>query len=69
MTICSVENSSSGLNFRKKTGEKRALFQPKTVEKRAKLEFFKKINGRFEDILFHFFFGVFTVLLYLLVHL
>ena len=27
----------------------------KITKKRAKLEFFKKINGRFEDFLFHFF--------------
>ena len=39
---------------KKKTGNKRALFQPK--------------NGRFQDFLFHFFLWVFTVLLYLLVY-
>ena len=66
---CSVENSSSGLIFRKKRAKNGHFFNQKTGEKRAKLEFFKKKNGRFEDFLFHFFFGVLTVLLYLLVYL
>ena len=65
----SVENSSSRLVFRKKQLKNGHFFNQKRVEKRPKLEFFKKINGRFEDFLFYFFFEIFTVLLYLLVYL
>ena len=45
-------------------GLKRALSQPKTGKKRVKEEFFKIMNGQFQDILFYFFLGVFTVLLF-----
>ena len=39
------------------------------AKKRAKEEIFNKKKGRFQDFLFHFFLVVFTVLLYLHVHL
>ena len=38
----SVENSGSGLIFRKKTSKKQPLFLPKTSEKREKVDFFMK---------------------------
>ena len=65
----SVENSSSGLILRKKRATNGHFFSQKTGKKRATFEFFKKINGRFQNFLSHFFLWVFKVLLYLLVYL
>jgi hypothetical protein len=55
MVILSVENSSSGLILRKKRATNGHFFSQKTGEKQAIFEFFKKINGRFQNFLFHFF--------------
>ena len=54
-------------SFLEKLGKMGSFFQPKTGQKNGKIRIFQEKPRRLEDFLFHL--GVFTVLLYHLVHL